>query len=87
MQAQAWPDDWRQSGTEKQRTIIYTEFTFRTNRLMKPPEIHLQRERHHVKVKRETSSVKYASNPKQDKAVEESTNIPSNHLEVALAGS
>lgn len=69
MQAQVWPDDWRQSETEKQRTIIFTEFTFGTNRLMKPPEIHLQRQRHHVKVKKETSFVKYASNPKQDKAV------------------
>lgn len=63
---------------------------------MKPQEIHLQRERDHVKVLSdicltETSFVKYASNPKQDKAVlnavEESTDNPSNHLEVALAGS
>lgn len=51
MQAQAWPDDWRQSGKEKQHTTMVTKFTFQTNRLMKPPETRLQRERNHVKVK------------------------------------
>lgn len=38
-------------GKEKQRTTMVTEFTFQTNRLMKPPETRLQRERNHVKVK------------------------------------
>lgn len=51
MQAQTWPDDCYQSGGEKQHTNMVTKFTFQTNRLMKPPEIRLQQERNHVKVK------------------------------------